>query len=264
MEIGGHVDAADPLAQARAIGGTICQFFFGDPQTWKAPSVAYDGGADALKADAEAAGIGLYIHAPYVINLASTNNRIRIPSRQLLNKTVDLAARIGARGVIVHGGHVLAADDPGVGFDNWRKAVDGLHTSVPVLIENTAGGKNAMARTLERLAQLWDAIGHSPNASSIGFCLDTCHAHAAGLDLAGLTGRIRAITGRIDLVHFNDSRDAFGSGADRHASLGAGHCDPDGLLDVAASANAPLMLETPGGPQAQAADVAWLRERLAR
>lgn len=101
--------------------------------------MAYPAGAEALRADAEQAGIAIYIHAPYVLNVASTNNRIRIPSRQQLQKQLTMAACFGAAGVIVHGGHVLATDDPQVGFDNWRKAVDGLTIEVPLLIENTAG-----------------------------------------------------------------------------------------------------------------------------
>ncbi len=113
-----------------------------------------------------------------------------------------------------------------MGFDNWRKAIDGLTIDVPLLIENTAGGANAMARSLERIAQLWDAISSSANADRVGFCLDTCHAHAGGNQLSGLVDKIKGITGRIDLVHGNDSRDAFDSGADRHANLGGGFCDP--------------------------------------
>ena len=82
------------------------QFFLGDPQGYKGPEVRYAGGADGLRADAEAAGIGLYVHAPYIVNVATTNNRIRIPSRKLLQQHMDAAAEIGARGLIVHGGHV--------------------------------------------------------------------------------------------------------------------------------------------------------------
>ena len=93
---------------------------------------------------------------------------------------------------------------------------------MPVLIENTAGGDNAMARRFDALARLWDAVGEF----DVGFCLDTCHAHAAGEELVDAVDRIKAITGRIDLVHLNDSRDAFGSGADRHANIGAGHDRP--------------------------------------
>ena len=52
------------------------------------------------------------MHAPYVLNVATTNNRIRIPSRKLLAQHADAAAEIGAKGLIVHGGHVLKDDDP--------------------------------------------------------------------------------------------------------------------------------------------------------
>jgi deoxyribonuclease-4 len=204
----------------------------------------------------------LYVHAPYLINVATSNNRVRIPSRQLLAKTVKAAAEIGARGVIVHGGHVLADDDPEVGFDNWRKCVDRMEFPVPLFIENTAGGANAMARHLDRLARLWEVLSASPNFAHLGFCLDTCHAYAAGIELKSAVSAVMAITGRIDLVHLNDSRDAFGSGADRHANLGQGQCDPAELLAVSQAAAAPIIVETPGGVAAQAADIGWLRERL--
>jgi deoxyribonuclease-4 len=63
-------------------------------------------------------------------------------------------------------------------------------------------------------------------------------------------------------VHCNDSRDAFGSGADRHANLGAGQIDPELLLAVVAAAGAPVVCETPGGLEGQREDIAWLREHL--
>ncbi len=260
--MGGHVDSDDPIAEARARGAGLSQFFLGDPQGWKKPAVAYPGGAAALRAAADQAGIALYVHAPYVINVATTNNRIRIPSRKLLQQTLDLAAAVGAAGVIVHGGHVLATDDPEKGFENWFKCVDRAELPVPLLIENTAGGEHAMARTLDRIARLWEAIAPADGFDQVGFCIDTCHAHAGGERLTGLVERIRAITGRIDLVHANDSRDAFDSGADRHANLGAGTCDPDGLIDVVGAAGAPVVVETPGGAAGQGADIAWLRDRL--
>ena len=75
---------SDRGGQAR--GATLAQFFLGDPQAWKGPEFAYAGGAAALKAAAEAAGIALYVHAPYVLNVATTNNRIRIPSRKFLQQ----------------------------------------------------------------------------------------------------------------------------------------------------------------------------------
>jgi deoxyribonuclease-4 len=69
-------------------------------------------GAAALRADAIAAGVDLYVHAPYIVNVATTNNRIRIPSRKLLQQHMNAAAEIGAKGLIVHGGHVDKGDRP--------------------------------------------------------------------------------------------------------------------------------------------------------
>jgi deoxyribonuclease-4 len=258
LAIGAHVDSTDPIAAAAARGADLVQFFLGDPQGWKGPRLDYTGGAAALRDAATAAGIALYVHAPYVINVATTNNRIRIPSRKLLAQHVAAAAEFGAAGVIVHGGHVLKDDDPDVGVANWRKTFERMECPIPVLVENTAGGDAAMARKLDMVARLWDAIGEFDP----GFCLDTCHAHAGGEELAGIADRVKAITGRTDLVHANDSKDAFDSGRDRHENFGAGRLDPADLVAVVLAAGAPVVCETPGGPAGQAADIAWLRARL--
>jgi deoxyribonuclease-4 len=262
MLIGAHVDQTDPIAEARARNAPLVQFFLGNPQSYKGPVVAYEGGPGKLRVDAEAAGVDLYVHAPYLINVATTNNRQRIPSRKLLQQHMDAAAEIGARGLIVHGGHVTDDDDPVKGFDNWRKAVEATDLKIPLLIENTAGGTNAMTRYLDRIAGVWDAIAAAEGADMVGFCLDTCHAHAGGNALETIVDDVRAITGRIDLVHANDSRDDFDSGADRHASFGAGRIDPDLLVAVVREAGAPVVCETPGGAAEHRDDFAWLRDRL--
>ena len=262
LAIGAHVEQTDPIGAAIAREATLTQFFLGDPQGYRGPEFAYAGGAEALRKDAEASGIGIYVHAPYLVNVATTNNRIRIPSRKLLQRHIDAAASIGARGLIVHGGHVNQDDDPEKGFDNWRKAVQQTNLKVPLLIENTAGGDNAMTRYLERIARIWEAISTADGHDMVGFALDTCHAHAGGNDLATIVEDVRKITGRIDLVHANDSRDAFDSGADRHTNLGQGKIDPDLLVAVVRDAGAPVICETPGGSEEHKADFAWLRDRL--
>ncbi len=262
LRIGAHVEQTDPIAEAAAREAPHVQFFLGDPQGYKGPEFRYAGGADGLRADAEAAGIALYVHAPYIVNVATTNNRIRIPSRKLLQQHVDAAAAIGAKGLIVHGGHVNNDDDPAKGFDNWRKAVEATDLKLPLLIENTAGGDNAMTRYLERIKGVWDAIASAEGADMVGFCLDTCHAHAGGNSLETVVTDVLAITGRIDLVHCNDSRDDFDSGADRHANLGQGRVDPDLLAAVVRDAAAPVVLETPGGAAEHLDDIAWLREHV--
>jgi len=260
VRVGAHDREGDPLAVARATGSEVVQFFLGDPQGWDPP--AFPGGdAAALRAAFGGLGVDVYIHAPYGINVASANNRIRVPSRKLLSQQLAAAAEIGAKGVIVHGGHVTGGADDAVGYENWRKAVERIERPVPMLIENTAGGDHAMARGLDAVARLWDAIGDAAERSDgagVGFCLDTCHAFASGEDLTDVVDRVKAVTGRVDLVHCNNSRDEFGSSRDRHAGIEDGTIDPGQLLGVIRAAAAPVICETPD----PGADVRWLRQRL--
>ncbi len=253
VRIGAHVDQHDPVAASTERGGDLAQFFLGDPQGWKKPEIP------AALTAASGADVDLYVHAPYVINVASTNNRIRIPSRKHLAVQAEAAASIGAKALIVHGGHVRKDEDPAPGYENWRKTFERAEFPLPVLIENTAGGSNAMARTLDSLARLWDVL----DGLDVGFCLDTCHAHAGGEQLADLADRTKAITGRIDLVHCNNSRDDFDSGRDRHDNLEAGRIDPELLAAVVRAAGAPVVCETPDSGGGQARDISYLRSKLA-
>ncbi|MGH3306014.1 MAG: deoxyribonuclease IV [Streptosporangiaceae bacterium] len=256
--IGVHVHEGDPLAQAEAIEADAVQFFLGDPQGWKAPTFPRE--PAELRAAFEESGVDGYVHAYYTINVASPNNRIRIPSRKLLEQQLKAAAAAGASGLIVHGGHVTAGVDLEEGYDSWRKAIERIDRPLPMLIENTAGGDGAMARGLDAIARLWDAIGGAADngGGEIGFCLDTCHAFASGEDLATIVARVKAVTGRVDLVHCNNSRDELGSGRDRHAGLESGQIDPAVLLDVVRAAGATAICETPDA----AADMRWLRAKL--
>jgi len=253
MLLGAHVSADDPLRRARERGAELVQFFLGNPQSWKQAPPRSD--AEQLRASP----IPVYVHAPYLINVANPSSRIRIPSRKILAHTLAGAEAIGAAGVIVHGGHVTDGEHPKEGFDRWRKALEQVESEVPILIENTAGGDGAQARRLDVLAALWEKIGdYGP-----GFCLDTCHAWAGGEPLEGLADRVRAATGRIDLVHLNDSRDPFDSRRDRHANLGQGQIPPDLLAEVVREAGAPALVETPGDVPEHQADLDWMRNRLA-
>ncbi len=112
-----------------------------------------------------------------------------------------------------------------------------------------------MARRFDAIARLWDAVGEF----GAGFCLDTCHAWAGGEELVDVIERVKAITGRVDLVHLNNSRDEFDSARDRHANLASGSIDAEILAAVAAESGAPIILETPG--EGIADDVAYLRGR---
>ena len=249
--IGAHVRDDDPVTAAAAVGAEAVQLFLADPQGWKKPVPRED--AEVLVAS----GLGIYAHAPYLVNVASTNNKIRIPSRKMIAQHAAAAAALGARGLIVHGGHVGEGDDIALGVDNWRKTFERDSFPVPVLVENTAGGENACARTLDGLAMLWDVIG----GYDVGLCLDTCHAWAAGEDLETVVGRVVSITGRVDLVHANSSRDPFGSSRDRHANFATGTIPPELIAHVVREAGCDAVVETPAERQAE--DIAFLRAALA-
>lgn len=254
MLIGAHVRQDDPLAAAEQVGADIVQLFLDDPQSWKKPKPYPH--AEALTASE----LTVVVHSPYPVNLASLNNRIRVPSRKIVQQHAEGAAALGAIGLVVHGGHVVKGEDPAQGVENWRKffayAEDSGGFPVPIFIENTAGGDFAMARHFDDLARLWEAV----TDYGVGFCLDTCHANSAGESLVDAVERVRAITGRIDLVHLNDSRDPFDSGRDRHANIGNGTIDPQLLAAVVRSADAPVVVETPA--EGQKDDIAFLREHL--
>jgi deoxyribonuclease-4 len=136
--IGAHIHVDNPLAEAIAYGAGAVQFFLGDPQGWKGPVIP-GGDAAAIKAAYAAADMDIYIHAPYVINVATSNNRIRIPSRKLLDQQLRAAASIGAKGLIVHGGHVTAGVDFAEGLENWRKASGTIDPALLLGVVRSAG-----------------------------------------------------------------------------------------------------------------------------
>ena len=254
IAVGAHVAPDQPLKEAETIGADCVQIFLSDPQSWKKPPPRHD--ADDLRASKRP----VFVHAPYLINVCSPRNNVRFGSRKILQQTCDAAAEVKAAAVIVHGGH--ADDDVNEGFGRWVRTLEMLTSDVPLFIENTPGGKNAVAKRFDDLARLWEAVTNADTKVPLGLCFDTCHAHAAGEELADAVERILAITGRIDLLHCNDSKDEAGKGRDRHTNLGAGKIDPDALRHMIHTAKAPVICETPGGVDELVADLAFVRGAL--
>jgi deoxyribonuclease-4 len=253
--VGAHLPPARPLKEAEAVGAKCVQIFLSDPQGWEKPASRKD--AEELRASK----IPLYVHAPYLINVCSPRNNVRYGSRKILQQTCEAAAEVGAQAVIVHAGH--AEDGIAEGVGRWPRTLEMLQSDVPVLIENTAGGENAVARRFDALARLWEAVSAATSSVETGFCFDTCHAHAAGEDLDDAVARVLAIVGKIELLHANDSRDPPGTGADRHANLGMGQVGADLLRAMIRAAGPPVVVETPGGPKDIRGDLEFVRSALA-
>ncbi len=253
--VGAHIWGDDPIREAEEVGVPIVQLFLSNPQGWEKPPPRED--AEELKA----AELGIYVHAPYLINVCSPKPNVRYGSRKILTQTCEAAAEVGALAVIVHPGH--AEDGLAEGVSRWTRTLEQLESEVPVYLENTAGGDNAVARRFDALARLWEAVEAAETGVDVGFCFDTCHAHAAGEDLSDAVERAIAITGGIDLMHVNDSRDPAGTGADRHANIGKGTIDLDVLRHMIAAADAPSVVETPRELEDLRADVEFVRAALA-
>ncbi len=256
--VGAHVPGEDPLAEADAFGADCLQIFVSDPQSFKKPP------PHPHAAELRASSLPVYVHAPYLINVCSPVPTRRHFGRRFLQQTCDAAAEVGAAAVIVHPGH--AEDDINEGFGRWGRTLERLKTTVPIFIENTAGGKNAVGRKFDDLARLWDAVQRAKADTPIGFCFDTCHAYAAGEDLADAVERILRIVGTIDLLHANDAQGQPGSGRDRHAHLGQGNIGVDVLRHMIRTAGGPVIIEPheawKAAPDAVRAGIAFVRDVL--
>src|SRR4029079_2949140 len=145
-----HVQGIDPLAEAAAVEADVIQMFLSNPQGWEKPPERQD--ADELR-DSE---IGIYVHAPYLINVCSPKPNVRYGSRKILTQTCEAAADVGALAVVVHPGHAEDGLEAGVG--GWSRTLEMLESDVPVYLENTAGGDHAVARRFDALARLWEQV----------------------------------------------------------------------------------------------------------
>jgi deoxyribonuclease-4 len=253
MNIGAHISSAKAIEENKYVKGNTFQIFISSPQMWRSPKPRED--ADVLQ-DFDGP---IYVHAPYLINVATANNKVRHPSRKLLKDTCKVAASFGAKAVIVHGGSVGEGGDIAKGYEYWRKAIQEVEdTGMRILVENTAGGKNSIAREMDSIERLWEVVGDL----NVGLCLDTCHSWAGGIPTKDAVKGFKKLVKKIDLVHFNDSKDDFNSSRDRHQNLGKGNIPKDELEYVIKNCKTDIIVETPGGLDEQKKDVAWVKRRL--
>ncbi len=181
MRIGGHVEPDDPIGTATAENADCVQIFLGDPQGWKKPPPRDDA------AELKKSPVPIYVHAPYIVNVASPNNRIRIPSRKILQQTCDAGGRDRRRGGDRARGarHQGRRPKPKASCGGARRWNSSRPTS-PSISRTPRAVTMRWPATSTPSRGLWDHIGEF----GIGFCLDTCHAHAAGEDLVDAVDRI--------------------------------------------------------------------------
>lgn len=264
MRVGTHVPAADPIGGATRAGADVVQLHLSAPLQWRAPRRRDD--AEALR---EADLVGA-VHAPYLCNPASADPLVRERTTRVLQQTLDEAARVGARGVIVHAGHAAGGGTMADALARWLETAGPLRSDVRLLVENTASGTTAPGRHLQDIVALFERLRGAELAVPIGACLDTCHAFAgdatAADDPTGWVDAFAAAAGGIDVVHVNDSRAPAGGGRDLHARLGEGEIPSATMAAMLAAAAAhgahSAILETPGDLVAKREEIAMLRDVL--
>ncbi len=238
MEIGAHVSRTIAPQTVNSLKLASLQMFVGSPTRWKSAPVPLKE-ANALKA----LNIPIFVHAPYILNPASANPDVRKNTALSLQMQLDNCERIGARGLIIHGGQGGTSSTIAEGIARWQEVLAQVNFSSRLIIENTAGGSSAPARRLSDFALLWNALSEYP----LDYCVDTCHSWAAGgFDLDNLQDNlVRELGVGPAVVHLNGSKDETGSGRDRHTTLIAGNKQSELSLEFALSANVPVILETP-------------------
>ncbi|WP_026341291.1 deoxyribonuclease IV [Actinomadura atramentaria] len=256
--IGGHVPVAGGLATgglkyAAEIGAETVQVFVSNPRGWALPA-----GKPAEDARLREAGLPVFVHAPYLVNFGSPSGETLAKSIATVRHSLERGRAIGARGVVVHTGSAVSQSYDAA-MDQVREHVLPLLAEIPddgpdLLLEPMAGQGKMLCARVEDLGAFFDRLDAHPR---LGVCLDTCHAFAAGHDLAAPGGAAAAIDAlvatvgpdRLKLVHANDSKDVCGSAKDRHENIGAGEIGeaPFGeLLRHPAVAGVPFVIETPG------------------
>lgn len=275
VPIGSHVPVArglvkGALAFAADIGAEAFQVFAGNPRGW-----ALSHGTPAEDRDfrsrCERAGIPVYVHTPYLVNVGSPTARTYELSVGSIRHNLQRAKAIGARGVVVHTGSCVADGSYDVAMKQVREGLlpllDETVKGPLLLLEPTAGQGRSLCAGIDDLPAYLDALDRHPK---VGICLDTCHVFAAGAALevrGGMTrtlNKLVKLTGgkRLKLVHGNDAKDPRGSFRDHHERIGQGHIGAAAfaaLVRHPAMRGVPIILETPGGKAAYAEDIALLK-----
>lgn len=261
MRIGIHVrgfEAGQPVAVQWALQrrAETIQIFASNPRQWRVPAVNPQTDIRLREQMAEHDIGPLFIHSPYLVNLASPTPATAQASCRTVKWTLERAAALDVAGVVVHAGHCVGGERSRAlqqSAEALCRLLDEAPAGPKILTELTAGAKGAVASRLPQLQQLLEVCG---GHERLGVCLDTCHMWAAGYDLKDpdaveeLVAELKEVgLHRLELIHTNDSKDPLDSRRDRHEHIGSGQIGIEGfvnLMEHPALAGVPLICETPG------------------
>jgi deoxyribonuclease-4 len=273
MLIGAHVSSAGGLdravERAEELGAESMQIFNQSPRMWRPTNYTEEDFAAFRELFTASPVASVYIHAVYLINVASDDAEVCRKSLESLTHALTVGDSIGAGGVIVHPGSGKG-QKPAPTFKRLGRAFKEALARTercPLLFENTAGAGFTIGRTFEELARVIEVSGAGQR---LGACLDSCHLLASGYEirepepLSAVVDEFDRQVGldRLAALHLNDSMTALGSNRDRHAILGEGEIGEHGLrvfLGDRRFKKLPVLLETGpdgGGPDKRQVDIA--------
>jgi len=253
LSIQGSIDRVVDRAVERNCN--TLQMFSRNPRGWHSKKLSSKE-VESFKTKLRESGIQpVFIHTPYLLNLASPKDDVYRKSVEALKDELRRAAKLNVSYVVTHLGSHLG-HGKSAGFKRIVEAINNsfstVENNVILLLENTAGTKNSMGSSFEDIEHIASRI---QNRERVGVCFDTSHAFAAGYDLVS-RGAVQHTLQRFDevigfqklkLVHLNDSKGGLGSKLDRHEHIGMGKIGENGFRNILQSrlGQLPLILETP-------------------
>lgn len=279
MRFGAHVSAAGGLWKAgpagKELGCEVIQIFSRSPQMFAAKPISDEDAAKFRVSMKENAIDDVYIHAPYIVNLASAKNTTRFGSVKILRDELERGTQLGAKAIMFHPGSAKEVGQT-EGIDAVVKGLDrimdGYEGSCQLLIEISAGAGAVLGDEFEEIAEF---IDRAKRGKEIGVCFDTQHAFASGYDLRTKEAVDQTfkdfdrIIGLKKLVasHCNDSKVEFDAHKDRHQHLGHGFIGADAfkyIVEHPKLQHIDLILETPfdgeDEPGSREEDIALLKK----
>jgi len=276
--LGCHVSIENSLEKApergRELGCDAIQIFTSNQMQWKGVPVADETAEKFLNYQAEHKIAIVIAHDSYLVNLASPEPVKLAMSRKAFIEEIRRSQALKIPYIVFHPGSHMGA---GVDFA-LRKIAESLDYAIEktpdcrpmFLLETTAGQGTNVGNAFEELRQIIDFSAHPER---LGICFDTCHAYAAGYDLVSPAkydetfARFDDVIGlsRLKCFHLNDSKKPLGSRVDRHANLGDGFLGWEvfyRLINDDRFGNLPMILETPGGDENFAKEIASLKKAL--
>ena len=253
-KVGRHVSASGGISSsftnALEVGCSTMQIFLSSPRMWKINEITPEQSALFLSSSSESGVSPVFVHMPYLPNLASPKDYIYSRSVETLAKTAEMCDALSIGYLVAHlGSHLGEGKSKGI-----RNVVEAVSSAlekidkVHILLEDQAGQTNTVGAELEDIAQIYDEI----SSKKVGVCLDTCHLFAAGYDIRehGVLDDIDGAIGfgKVECIHLNDAQLELGSHRDRHENIGLGKIGVEGVrsfLSYKRLQGIPLVMETP-------------------